>query len=126
MTSGSSNIDPTEFNELRENGNGSDDQARVAVRSSQMQTMRDLSASRRRRRRRHRGPVTLGSSTPYRIRIYQTVHEPLPGRQALNRIIFAIARALRLRRTVPAQAGQRPGVIYHRNYDSIDLEVVIE
>lgn len=52
--------------------------------------------------------------------------EPIPSRQTLNRIIFAIARALRHRRSVPAGPGARPGVVYRRNYDTIDIEVVLE
>lgn len=90
------------------------------MRTSQMQTVRN------RRRRSRRSLVSPASTRPCRIRIYQTINDPMPNRQTLNRIIFAIARALRHRRSVVPGPGSRPGVIYHRNNDSIDIEVILE
>lgn len=123
MTSGSSNIDPNEFNDSLENDLIVDGQSTSTpqMRTSQMQTVRN-----RRRRSRRSLPATPTSTRPCRIRIYQTINDPTPNRQALNRIIFAIARALRHRRSVVPGPGARPGVVYHRNNDSIDIEVILE
>lgn len=127
MTSGSSNIDPNEFNGSRDNDLFGDGQSRTPqMRTSQMQTVRSTSMRRRRRLRRRGILMTPASSSLCRIRIYQTMSEPIPTRQTLNRIIFAIARALRNRRSVPAGPGARPGVVYRRNNDTIDIEVILE
>lgn len=126
MTSGSSNIDPNEFNGNRDEDLFGDGQSGTPqMRTSQMQTVRNT--IRRRRRLRRRGlMMTPTSSSLCRIRIYQTMSEPIPSRQTLNRIIFAIARALRNRRSVPAGPGARPGVVYRRNSNTIDIEVILE
>ncbi|XP_002004906.3 uncharacterized protein LOC6579009 isoform X1 [Drosophila mojavensis] len=136
MSSGSSNIDPNEFNEInganagnseREHHNAAEempdpdmlhpDMPRATSRSSHS---RGASGQSRRIRQRM---LTPGIGNQYRIWVYHPMHEPHPNRHTLNRIIFSIARALRTRRSVPPQPGQRPGVIYRRNADLITIDV---
>ncbi|EDW61757.2 uncharacterized protein [Drosophila virilis] len=129
MSSGSSNIDPSEFNEptvdvlespIRVSHIAQDPETELQRTSSRSSHQRGSNGHGRRLRQRVVAPP-IGNQC--RIWIYQPMYEPHPNRHALNRIIFSIARALRTRRSVPAQPGQRPGVIYRRNADMITIDV---
>lgn len=131
MSSGSSNIDPSEFNE--NNGVNADSSERERQNAAQEMPHPDMPratsrSSHSRGSNGHSRRFRQRMSTPpignqYRIWVYHPMYEPHPNRHALNRIIFSIARALRTRRSVPPQPGQRPGVIYRRNADLITIDV---
>ncbi|XP_017959059.1 uncharacterized protein LOC108653213 [Drosophila navojoa] len=122
MSSGSSNIDPNEFNESNGGNAGSSDWAAQEVSRASQRSGQSRGASGHSRRIRQR-MLTPGIGNQYRIWVYHPISEPHPNRHTLNRIIFSIARALRTRRSVPPQPGLRPGVIYRRNADMITIDV---
>ncbi|XP_023170688.1 uncharacterized protein LOC111599307 [Drosophila hydei] len=130
MSSGSSNIDPSEFNEASVSAvdahigpqNAVQEMPPTEMPRTTPRSVHSRGSNGHGRRLRQR-VSTPSIGTQYRIWVYQPIYEPHPNRHTLNRIIFSIARALRTRRSVPAQPGQHPGVIYRRNADLITIDV---
>jgi len=128
MSSGSSNIDPAEFNEIPDNG-----AQRMPIPEEEEQvppeqrSQSNLSSRRtigRRRRRRRRRPLEPSPNVQLRVSLYERPNDPPMTRQHLNRIIFSIGRCLRTRRSLAAQPGRgRPAIIYSRQGNVIVIDV---
>ncbi|KAL7736270.1 hypothetical protein ACLKA6_002943 [Drosophila palustris] len=128
MSSGSSTIDPTEFNEITAHNEAErtpmldEDQDSPDPQSQPHSSSRRTITRRRRRRRRrfHQPPPDV----QLRIWINERVNDPPMTRQHMNRIIFSIGRSLRSGRSLLAQPGRsRPAIDYSRHGNIIIIDV---
>lgn len=130
MSSGSSTIDPTEFNERTVNEAEPVTIPEEDPVSSEQRNLLNSYLSGRRtviRRRRHRRRHHLWQPSPnvqMRVWIYERSSDTPMNRQHLNRIIFSIGRCIRSRRSVAAQPGiARPAINYSRHGNVIIIDV---
>ncbi|KAM8714540.1 hypothetical protein ACLKA7_014633 [Drosophila subpalustris] len=125
MSSGSSTIDPTEFNEITDHNEAErtpmldEDQDSPDPQSQPHSSSRRTITRRRRRRRRRRF-----HQPPPDVQLRIWVYERVMTRQHMNRIIFSIGRSLRSGRSLPAQPGRsRPAINYSRHGNIIIIDV---
>ncbi|KAH8396822.1 hypothetical protein KR215_004773 [Drosophila sulfurigaster] len=121
MSTGSSNIDPMEFNEQIRSPEippTSDDEPILVNPQAAVTTDRQSAGQRRRRRRRQ---YLMPSYVHFRIYINQSPRDQLPSRQHLQRIVYALSRSLRATNGGPVD--RTPRVTYRSMGPILSIDV---